>query len=281
MSYSFYINCPDPPSWSDTIGSLEYDDVGVVEGDAIPDDGPIPEETYFHLFRMGLSTRTVEVVWRDDELAVRIMTCSSPEDFELAFSIIRRTAAVCGGEITSEEGETFPADRLGEYHGEEWVEQMVASGPAAVRGIVLEEDDTVTIPGPAGNFFLGPRTLDRLGEEDRDFGDALFDAIREVQWTDPDKWFRAGIMGIMLEGSREKQRLSVWGPGVDYFFPHVDRIAITQTGDDDFLIPYEAITELVPEAEYADEKQLLVPAIPEEEWPDFVEQARQHSTGEV
>jgi hypothetical protein len=282
MSYSFYIEAPSPPSWSAVVGALDYEDIGVVERDRIPEDDRFPEDDYFHVYRQGLSTRTVEIGWDGEALSVRLMTCSSPEDYRMGLELVRIAAEELDAEIRSEEGHELMLDELAEVFDDDWVEHMVTSAPDTLRAMVAEDGETLTIPGPTGMFFLGPKTVARLEEQDAAFADAMLEAMRDTHWVDPNNWFKASIMAMVDEESGEERTLTVWGPGVNYAFPAVDNVAIVQAPDgDDFLIPYDAVIELAPSHYYLDERQLKVPAIEESDWAEFVERARQHEVGQL
>lgn len=282
MSYSFYIEAPGSPSWRSLVGGLAYDDMGLVERDKIPEDDRFPQDDYFHLYRQGLSTRTVEVGWDGDDLIVRLMSCSAPEDYRLGLDVARRAGEELGNVIRSEEGHELQADELDEVFDQAWIDEMVESAPTALRKMVQDDGETLTIPGPTGMFFLGPKTLARLEESDDSFTDAMLEAMRNTHWVDASNWFKASIMAMVNEETGEEKTLTVWGPGVNYAFPAVDNVAIVQAPDgDDFLIPYSAVTELAPSHYFLDERQIKVSAIEESDWPSFVEKARAYQVGEL
>ena len=282
MSYSFYIEASDPPSWRALVGALEYDDVGIVERDRIPEDDHFPRDDYFHIYRQGVSTRTVEVGWDGSDLSVRLMTCSSSEDYRMGLDIVRLASEHLDRDIRSEEGHELTVAEFDEVFDDEWIDEMVQSAPTALHAMVRDDGETLTIPGPTGMFFLGPKTVDRLEEKDEPFAEAMLQAMRDTHWVDPNNWFKASIMAMVDEDTGEERTLTVWGPGVNYAFPAVDNVAIVQAPDgDDFLIPYSAVTELAPSHYFLDERQLKVPAIDESNWASFVARAREHEVGQL
>ena len=63
----------------------------------------------------------------------------------------------------------------------------------------------------------------------------------------------------------------MWGPGVDYVFPKVEYLSLI--ADDLVHIPMSAAEKLT-DVTYLDECQLIVNAIPDEEWESFLSRAR-------
>ncbi|MGM0558014.1 MAG: hypothetical protein ACQEVA_16635 [Myxococcota bacterium] len=282
MSYSFYIEASSAPSWRSLVGALDYDDIGVVERDQIPEDDRFPKDDYFHVYRQGLSTRTVEIGWDGEDLSVRLMSCSSPEDYRMGIELARLAAEELGGRIRSEEGHELEVEEFDEVFDDAWVDDMVGSAPTALHAMVKDDGETLTIPGPTGMFFLGPKTVARLEEKEGTFVEAMLQAMRDTHWVDPNNWFKASIMAMVDEETGDEKTLTVWGPGVNYAFPAVDQVAIVQATDgDDFLIPYSAVSELAPSHYFLDERQIKVPAIDESDWPQFVEKAREYQVGEL
>ena len=109
----------------------------------------------------------------------------------------------------------------------------------------------------------------------------MLQAIRRVQYVDPEQYDPAGVLEAAAGGEKGGRpfRFAVWGPGKSYLLPAVDQLLVDADGKqtDVFLIPYQALPEIAGErCSWLDEKQTLVQAFAEREWPALVERARRH-----
>ncbi len=272
MSFSLYIKGARPTCAE--VNAFCAEKYADFSWDYLPEADAWPDDEYGHAFRWGVSTRTVELGMSEDSFQVRIMSCSCPEDFELALAIVEFVANQYDAEIESEYGNTCSAAELHSEFDQDWIDEMADRG-ATILPRMLESGDVagpLTIPGPRKNFVFGERVQAEVGPVDDGYADRLFDKIREVRYFDPDEiYFHANVMQIENDG--ERTLFSVWGPGVDYVFPDVSNLVIVD--DRHIMIATEDI-ERLPHVNFRflDDQQLVVDAVPEANWPEVVEAAR-------
>lgn len=285
MSFSFYLDLPNPPPMGELLEPIPYDILCVEEEEIDPeDDWP---EGYTHLFREGLSTCAVEINREETRYQVRIMAFCSPEDYELALAVVEQLALY--GEvatITPEEGEPMPLGQLKKQYGKEWIAQQVKSLFGMLPAMVAREKDTaLQVPGAVRPFWIGSRLMKELTEAGpaESLPQRIIAAIRKVQYLDPEEYFCASVMEVSSkegEGTEDESfTVTAWGPGVRYLFPVVDYLAIIEDmeGEGHFLVPYDAVHEIAGDhCSCLDEKQTLVEPFDEDEWPELLARARKH-----
>ena len=274
MSYSFYVRAPRP-RWS-IVDALSLPDLRCVEDAPTDRDAQWPAG-YFHFYREGISTRSVEVAWEDGTFSARVMTCSAGEEYELALSLACVIARAAGSQVEPEEGGSFSPDDALRVFGAEWVEQMVASGFRALSAIA-EREGEVQLSGPRRPFVMGPRTLRELraGASETLFGLRTLAAMRRLQYIDTEEdYFAASVMAVRDKASGNEFTLAAWAPGVRYLFPPVEYLALVAA--DQILVPHARLDALAgPRLRWLDEKHALVEEIPDEQWDALVATARQY-----
>jgi hypothetical protein len=302
MSFSFYLDLPEAPPIGELLEPIPYDILCVEEDEIEPEDEW--PEGYTHLYREGLSTCAVEINREDGRFQIRIMAFCSPEDYELALAIVEQLALY--GEvaaITPEDGEPLPLGQLKKQYGKEWIADQVKSLFGMLPAMVARDHDTaLQVPAAVRPFWIGPRLMKELteGGPAETLPQRIIEAIRKVQYLDPEEYFCATVMEVCSkkEGAAEEDKpddvgdqaddektnddsftVTAWGPGVRYLFPNVDYLAVIEDmeGEGHFLIPYDAVHELAGDrCSWLDEKQTLVEPFDEDEWPELLARARKH-----
>jgi hypothetical protein len=284
MSFSFYIPAPEPPDYQMLLDGLDFWDVHCEEGEAedAPREGSWPEGA-LHFYRDEVSTRGVEVNYENRRFQVRILSLASPEDYELALRFVESAAVLLKQPIEPEDDEPFPVEQLRERYDDEWVRDMNDSGARAVRYLINDGDQTVTSWGPHRAFHIGPRLLKELDEAgpESEFSDRLLEKMKQVQNIDPDEYYCANTMEAKRDENDPDEKgftFAVWGPGVFYLLPDVKYLALVRGEEEPpIFIPKDKFAEVLPDGwEWADEKQVLVQAIDEDEWAALVERAREY-----
>lgn len=280
MSFSFYMKTPSAPDFFETVDAASSDlDCEEFDYDFYPHDGgPFPQETFFHFYIHGVSTRSLEMGYDDrGYFQVRIMTCSCAEEYEAAFEIVKQVAKKYAVKIEPEDRDPISLSEFDTQFDDAWVAEMVTSGATFLPAMIKDEAmaSPLTLPGPVRDFHIGPRLLKELEADPRDFTEALFDCIRRTRYVDPEEyWYHANQMAISAPDSEHQSTIAAWGPGVDYIFPKVDYFAFID--EDTFLVPWEIVLEKV-EVEYLDECQFKAKAIPDAAWEDFLNGVRPHA----
>ncbi len=290
MSFSFYLDLPKAPPLGELLEPIPYDILCVEEDEIDPDDDW--PEGYTHLYREGLSTCAVEIDREDNRFQVRIMAFCSPEDYELALTVVELLAKWGNVEtIEPEDGEPMSLKELKAQYGKEWIADQVKSLFSMLPAMVEKEKDAaLQVPGAVRPFWIGPRLMKELVDAGPEgtLPQRIIAAIRKVQYIDPEEYFCATVMEVSSKKNDDKAddktddksfTVTAWGPGVRYVFPNVDYLAVIEDmeGEGHFLVPYEAVHEIAGDhCSWLDEKQTLVEPFDEDEWPELLARARKH-----
>lgn len=289
MSYSFYLDTPGPLTYEMVLDGLNVPDLVCEEADEGRYDDPIAlsgnwrPKFYHHFYRDGISTRSVEVGLEEGTFSVRVMSCSCPEDYQLALDMICNLARKTGGTISSEEGVEFSCGTREEQYGHAWIDDHVQSICTMTLNMALDpqyKGEVMTMHGAVRPFHLGSRLAQQLVAE----GDAraitrsLIERIRAVQYIDRDEEegpYAANPMSVTFRNGKEAT-LTAFGPGVYYLLPDVEYLALI--AEPPIYVRYDALPTLVGERlQYLDERHALVEPIPDDEWERFLARARGHA----
>ncbi len=270
MSHSFTVPLSEPPDLLAVIEALDVDDLEV-EGE-LPVAGTWPEGTYLHLYRRGISCRSVELGFDADGLQVRVFSCSSADDVVLALALVHEVARRHGVFVQDEYGDEVPVDQLDTHYagfpedyatwGAEFLPRML-DGPD-VKGLV-------TLPGPGRPFVVGPRLIKALRPSSEGYVERFYERQRTVRWYDPEGWWFHAEPMLLEREDGVQLRLAALGPGVRYLMPDVNGFALHTDGAPLF-IPADQLVQMV-DVEWLDEGQFLLEAIPEGQWGAFLEVA--------
>jgi hypothetical protein len=269
MSYSFYVETKKPPALARLIETLGLEDLRCIE-EAEVSEGLHPGFC-FHLYRHGLSTRSVEVAFEKGMLQARVMTCASPDEYELALRLCEEAARMAGvGEIQSEEGAALTLGDRGEYDAE-WVEWMVGAGYKSLLAIGTRSG-SVKLDGPNRPFAFGPRCVAMLESTPEDARPGhLLDMMRRVQYPNDETLYVDKVMEVDKDGGGTFT-FATMAADVDYFLTRAQYLALVC--DRFLLVPFDAGPELVAERwKWLDDDHATVAAVPQSEWPAVLDRA--------
>jgi hypothetical protein len=274
MNLLFSLRAQECPDYESVLFGLNLADVEPIGLDEIP-DGDWPDGL-IHFHRPGLSTRGVEVEWDDGEFLIQISPLSSWEDFDLGLRFVESAAAILGGEIQVESGDSFPVEELRDRYTSGWLRQANESTISSIRAL-LEEDQVLMMVGATRPFHIGAALMDEIDESGppETFQDRLIDIIRQVQNVDPDSFTFAEAFQLgRNELPEETVTMALWEPEKSYLFPDVDYLMLLDQVEKPFFVPYDSLPEILDDGwVFIDERQMLVEAIPKEEWGAVVERA--------
>ena len=273
MSSVFAVRGPgvDRVRLRDLLATLAYETA--TSPDLSGDDTGWPP--LLHVFRPELSTRAVELSTDPAEIAVRILVCSSPEDYALGIELIEAAAALGGiSQIEPEEGGPLPAGEFRRTYDSARVNDELAFGAVAVARAVDENPGkTVSLGGPVRPFIIGARLLGELraGGSAADLPRRLVDAMRRTQW--PGAGFRASVMQVSGAGA-SPVRLAVLRGSSRTILPDVDAIALDDGGRQIYVRPAAIVANLSDRASYLDERHVLVEPVEPARWTAFLADVR-------
>jgi hypothetical protein len=265
VSFSFSVRIRRGVGLADVLAAAG-NDLSTVEDD-LPAAGW--RDGYTHVYLPGVSTRAVELSRGAEDLEVRLLTCSAPQEYALALSLATAAAELSGTQVRAEDGWEGPAGAAGEHYGPAWVAGNVASGARIALGLADNERGPIVMGGPVRDFHLGPRLAAELragGPEDG-LPDRLLAAMRHTQW--PGEWYYAASR-IVVTGRRTgtKVTVAVWS-GIDCVIPDVELVVLHPPGEGGSPhVRRESVPAFTgAHWSWLDERQLLLEAVPEDDWP--------------
>lgn len=189
-------------------------------------EGEWPETT-LHYYRSGVSCRAVEISRGE----VRILACSCPEDYDLAFRFLAAFGA--------------PAPAVD-------IPAQIRADLAALKA----QSQILTLDGPIREFHIGPRLWSEIGDNP----DRLFAAMRRTQYVNVSEYYAANVIPV---DAPEPFTVAAWTEGVRTLFPAVDYIVLENT----LFMPASVLPEVAGDRfQWLDEKQSLVEAFEGEDW---------------
>jgi hypothetical protein len=281
VSFSFYVAAPDPPRFSAVVDAVAELDWACAE--SAPEDDRFPSGYCYHPYLRGRAARGVELCHEDGRFQVRIMTCSSRADYELALRLVDTLARMTGAAIEPEDGDALSREEAKGRYGREWLDKMVAWGADIVFQMVDREGNTLTMSGCKREVHVGPRFAAELRARAGDLtpSEQLLAAMIRIQNVDEDEYYAASSFRVTPKGKEEEDSftLAAWAPGVAYVFPSVMYFAIIDDAGEEIVIPHEAGPAVALEKwTWLDERTALVEATPNDEWKALLGRARKHAT---
>jgi hypothetical protein len=229
-----------------------------------------------HFYRPGLTTRATEVEAGAEDASVRILTCASIEDHDLAVAILIAVAEQRGAlNVQPEADDPIPVSRVRDRYDAAWAADEVEFGAAAIaRTVDANPGKLITLQGPIRPFLVGDRLIADLRQgTEHDFASRLIEVFRGTQW--PGDCHAASVLEIGGGSSDKRTRLAVLAGGGRTLLPDVDAIVLQDpTGGQVYVRPAQ-VAELLPEhARYLDERHLLVEPVEEVRWAELLHAAQ-------
>ena len=233
-----------------------------------------------HFYRERISTCAVEVYWQDGQFQVRVFAFAVAEEYALALALAECFARRAETGIRPEDNDELPIPEVRARYGPEWAARQVEALFSMLPVMVRQAEGVCQLPGAVRPFYVGPRLLGELeaAGPPAELSQRLVEAIRRVQYVDPEEYFCGSAIEVSARDSEESFTVAAWGPEVKYLFPAVDYLAVIESEEGGhFLIPYEALPTVAGDRwRWLDEVQTLVEAFAPEEWPALLERARLH-----
>ena len=233
-------------------------------------------EGVLHFYRPRVSCRVIEVSRSHCDFAVRIMSHSSPTDYQFGMGLVEATARHTCCTIRSDDGDVIDANEFRLQFDEAWIMSMTASAFDKFK-MAMNQGGTSTIHGANRTFTIGPELLSEFGfDEDREqFSVRFFDRFHRLQWIDLNDCFKARVMAVSFEGLSEQQRISPVGvQGLKYLLQKVDFVTAQAKGDLVFVPWHQLPSVFMGKFQRLDENLATIDAISKDEWPAVADRMR-------
>lgn len=277
MSQSFFLEVPEPPAVKALIASLGYADLECLEFEEWPER--IWPDEVLHFARRGVSARGVEAGFAEHSLQVSIYPFSGADDCELAFRFIEAFSNNPDAPVDAANGERLAVSQLRGTFDAQW---LAESNQAALNELVRHINDgqkTARLDIFRRALYMGPRVLKELESAGppATLSERLTARLRSLEWMSD--YQLAPVVETPSRLNVEPLLFAQWFSERAALFPSVAFIAVQETDEQHFFVPFEKLPEIAGErCRLADEEQWLVDAIPQAEWPALLQRARTHET---
>lgn len=277
MSFSFYINNVQDVSLRQT-----FDELGVpnlVSEEGVPQEG-WPELA--HIYQDKVSARSIETAYQEGCLQVRIMAYSSLADFTLAIDLIKVVANKYQAKITPEacdlDDDELSLESFREHFDRAWCKDQCLMYLNMMLGMFKENPETqMTIYGTRAEFKIGPRLVQSLLEDKKNFAKKFFAAIQERNYIiDQDGVFEATEISLQDKSSKRATSLYTLRQDVETLLsrrvPYLEIANRSEPGQLQSLgqpqyVKYQSFIDAAGDLlRYLDEEALLTPIFSDEEW---------------
>jgi hypothetical protein len=251
----------------------------------------------YTFYLSNLSTRGLEVWYKDDAFIVRILTMSSPLEWELAFQMLEFAV---DGENALVESDCEPAQlRLHEirdvFHSEQ-INDFIYKQIDLVFTEVSQNGQIVNLPGPIMDCHIGPfvvantiRAYDGApGESAEHIAETLLAMMCMVNYVGVNPYYQnhqVPRFSTRNGENGEEQVAAAIEPGQAYLIPEVDFLVLSNCNGKTISLPADKIKEelggffrLPDELMWFDEYMFAIGPIDEDRFDEFMEKARSAST---
>lgn len=272
MGYSFRLKMPNA-SWREALsrlqGRLPPDLRVMVEQ---PEKGSKNKHPpMIVIFRDRVSTRGAELLEGEATLTVRVPAFVPAEDLTLALQTVQMASLELGSDVETIDGAFKAADVFGEKLADP-IARAQSSDLSALNA-AISRGSTQTFPGAMRPFFLGPRVYEELRTSTAHQGlwDAVVAKFKQVQWAHLRGHHPATIIG--LRKGNTDFTASAWSPGQAVLFQPVDMLLLKAVGQP-VRLPWAGLSAVARDRmRMLDEKQVLVDAFSDDEWPEVIARA--------
>jgi succinate dehydrogenase/fumarate reductase flavoprotein subunit len=148
------------------------------------------DEGIWHLWLVGRSTRTTEVIVTGSGVGVRMMAGACIEDLEFSLRIVERLIAWAGvAVVESEPFGMLDSSAVGDVYGPERVRSETDGFGGLVEQHIVERG-SVTMPGPFRDVIAGVNVFRKLTAASSDIAQSavMFEIMRQVHLRTSAGW---------------------------------------------------------------------------------------------
>lgn len=231
-----------------------------------------------HVYLDDQSCRGVQLEFNSDAYFVKVTSPTSSDDHHLALNIVEELCKLTEASGVRGEGdeEIAPAD-LRKKYDETWLRREVEFGVKSILSAAggITDGAACTMQGCRRNFHVGLRLAVELLAlpSPAMIENEFFRRFREVQYIDKRGYYTPKI----YYNEKTKKKICGIGPNVSYLIPWVQHLALLRAdGSEAIFIPRVDLYKLIRDRlKWIDEKQVVMDAVPEEEWAQIMREAEE------
>lgn len=244
-------------------------------------------DTPYTMYLSNISTRGLEVKYVKNELRVRVLSLSCPEEWELAWLVLE-SAPHCDDAVVKTDWapNIVPLRSIRDVFSQEKIAEALHKQFIAVVDCVEKQQKSVALSGPLADSHVGPwlwqRLLAAFPDPDARFDellDTMFSIMRILNYADQTPKF-AGICVPHIEevqSIRGKVSTACIEAGRRYLVPVVDALAFWQEGCEPVTIlaedfkdclskHFQELTELL----WLDEYQFIINPLTDDRYAEVM-----------
>ncbi|MDQ6985508.1 MAG: DUF4299 family protein [Candidatus Dojkabacteria bacterium] len=221
---------------------------------------PISEACYIE----GVSTRAVLFTYEKGIYNVRILIFSSPEDYQVAFTLIKNVARLTNAEIESEEGLTVSLENFDNHFNIKWIERKEHAYFNTIKVTSREDGGMSQSDGYKRTFYYGEKMFKHINKLSNDLStqyDFFINRMRDIQNIENKGISVSNIQRFKHIETGEIEGLVIWDVNEDSFLPYSNYIGIRDEKGKPFKFDYNLLEEFreeLKEIVRLDEKQFVI-----------------------
>lgn len=186
MSFYFTIPTTQDLTLQQLLEVLPYPDIRIAASTHYPLDQVL--QGGMKLYLPYRSTRGVSLERQDQQYEIGINVGASPDDLQLALTMVAQLAALAEADILPEDQEVpLPHTDFCQTYGNHWITEQALHGLSVIRHMIEDQERTLILNGCVLPFHIGNEFLQHLVYDqpnETTFAERLWSAIQRLQYVD-------------------------------------------------------------------------------------------------
>lgn len=228
------------------------------------------------IYRNRVSVRPLDVHFDGHNYTVRIFAPSSPEDYQLALSLIHALVTIGGGKIKPENSHEIGLATFKGQYNTAWAKTHSLKSFRNLLDAFHETKVPIKMNGPKAEIELGPRMIEHLNKNEATMAGNFFERFRLLNYMDEEKLCQPSLLSLKSKNHGISVSLAEFREGLPTVFnTSTDLIGLkSTTNQTKGQITLEKMIEVLGnDAMWLSENLLLAPGYKGAKWSKFFEKA--------
>lgn len=228
------------------------------------------------VYRNLVSVRPIDIHFDGHNYAIKIFAPSSPEDYQLALSLIQALVSMGGGKIIPENSHGMGLATFNLHYNLDWAKTHSLKSFRNVMDVYNETKIPIKMIGPKAEIELGPRMMEHLHKNTATMAGSFFERFRLLNYMDEEELCQASLLSLKSKNHGISVSLAEFREGLPTVFnTKTDLIGLkSTTNQSKGQITLEKMIEVLGnDALWLSENLLLAPGYKGRKWSKFFEKA--------
>lgn len=228
------------------------------------------------IYRDLVSVRPLEIHFDGHNFKIKIFTPSSPDDYQLAISLIHALVTIGGGKIVPENSQEIALSTFKGHYNTAWAKTHSLKSFRNLLDAFNESKVPIKMSGPKAEIELGPRMMEHLHKNEANMAVSFFERFRLLNYMEEEKVCRPSLLSLKSKNHGISVSLAEFREGSPSVFnTNTDLIGLkSNSNDTKGQITLEKMIEVLGnDALWLSENLLLAPGYKGRKWSKFFEKA--------